>query len=56
MAYKTQMLCTYLQEVMNKNRTWNGGISRVHDNIRDLKSAYREAYQQRRRERKIIVC
>lgn len=44
MAYKTQMLCTYLQEVMNKNRTWNGGISRVHDNIRDLKSAYREAY------------
>ena len=44
MAYKTQMLCTYLQEVMNKNRTWNGGISRVHDNIRDLKSAYHEAY------------
>ena len=44
MAYKTQMLCTYLQEAMNKNRTWNGGISRVHDNIRDLKTAYHEAY------------
>ena len=38
MEYQIQLLCTYMQEIMNSKRNWNGGISRVFSDIRELKS------------------
>ena len=43
MEYQIQLLCTYMQEIMNSKRNWNGGISRVFSDIRELKAAYQEA-------------
>ena len=49
MEYQIQLLCTYMQEIMNSKRNWNGGISRVFSDIRELKAAYQEAYSAARK-------
>lgn len=58
MEYQIQLLCTYMQEIMNSKRNWNGGISRVFSDIRELKAAYQEAYSAARKgkkEQKILI-
>ena len=59
MEYQIQLLCTYMQEIMNSKRNWNGGISRVFSDIRELKAAYQEAYsaarKRKNRNRKILI-
>ncbi len=42
--YQLQLLCTYLQEVMNQKGCFWGGGSMVHQGMSELREAYQEAY------------
>lgn len=58
MEYQLRLLCTYLQDNMNQNGEFSGGVSRVHSRKKGLREAYQEAYAAGKKglcERRIVI-